>query len=140
MIPEKFTLEQQHIDNADRDITVGQVENRTEKQKRLPADSRYPLGIHAAKEGKIEHIDHLPVQETGITASGRQKSSHAGEGRFREEQSVEGAVEDIAQGTGKDQTESDQDAGRGFFTNQHMDIVAQQAGGDDAERLRINLP
>lgn len=39
---EKFPLEEQHVEHADGDVAVGQVENRTEEQKRLAADSRYP--------------------------------------------------------------------------------------------------
>lgn len=85
---EKFALEQQHVDNSDGNIAVGQVKDRTEKEERFTAHPRQPTGVHTAKKREIKHVNHLAVQETGISASFGKKSRDAGKGRLRKEQPV----------------------------------------------------
>lgn len=98
---EKFALEQQHVDNSDGNIAVGQVKDRTEKEERFTAHPRQPTGVHTAKKREIKHVNHLAVQETGISASFGKKSRDAGKGRLRKEQPVKRTVDHITHRPGK---------------------------------------
>lgn len=130
---EKFPLEEQHVEHADGDVAVGQVENRAEEQKRIAADSRYPRRIGAPEQREKQHVDHSPVQKSGIASSFGQERRRGGERRFREKQAVERAVDHIAERAGENQRETDQHACRSFFAKQVVDVVAERADGYEPE-------
>ena len=101
----KKLVENQHKD-TDGDGGVGEVENGVEEGEILSAHKRHPLGPCDGKERKIEHVNHLAVKERRITAPFGEHRGHLSI-TFAEHQSVETAVEDVANGSGKHQGETD---------------------------------
>ena len=99
---EIFTLEQQQVDDADGDVTVGEVEDRAEKQERLPSHPGNPRRENALHDREKQHIHDFAVQKSGITAAFGQESGDARKGRFGKQQPVERAVEHVAERSGKD--------------------------------------
>ena len=61
-----------------------------------------PVGEKALDHREIKHIDDLAMQEAGVASFGRKELCQpAVIGRFGENQSVEGAVDNIAEGAGQ---------------------------------------
>jgi len=136
ILVEKTVLEQNQVDDRHADIGVGQIEDGSEEivpavdQKTQPRGHTVPL-----KEREVEHVDHATHHEAGIM------TAELGDGRRRggrEDQPVEGAVEDVADSAGQNQTETDDGSGRGLHLHQPVDEPkdepaqphAKQAEGD----------
>ena len=104
---QEFELEQQQIDHRHRNIGIGKVKDRPEEVVVVIDQERQKIGAAIpAEEREVEHIDHLTHHRIGIVAA---KVCHGERGRFREDQPIEGRVEDVAHRTGKDQCAADQD-------------------------------
>ncbi len=100
---EESPLEQDQVDRAYRDAAVRKVEHRLEED--VPAHEGDPVGPRPERE--IEHVHHLALHEGGVVAPG---GDHAG-GGFGEDQPIEQAVDDVAEGAGGDERQADEDAG-----------------------------
>ena len=100
---EEFPLEQDQVERAYRDAAVRKVENRFEED--VTAHERNP--VRPGPEREVEHIHHLALHEGGVVAPG---GDHAGSG-LGKDQSVEQAVDDVAEGAGGNERQSDEDAG-----------------------------
>ena len=126
---EIFVLKQKQIDYGNGDVGIGQIEDRPEEvvvavdQKAQDARHAVPL-----EERKVEHVDHLAHHESGVVAA--QVCDRRG-GRFREDQPVEGAVEDVAQRSGDDERQPDEDTRRGFAPLVAQQVADQPAQPDD---------
>ena len=104
LLAEKFVLKQKQIDYGYGDVGVGQIEDGAEKvvvavyQEAQQARHAIPL-----EQRKIEHVNHLAHHESGVMAP---ELRHGVGRRFGKDHSVEGAVEDVAHGSGEDQRET----------------------------------
>ena len=100
---EEFPLEQDQVDRAYRDTAVREVEHRLEED--VTAHEGNPVG--PGPEREVEHVHHLALHEGGVMAPG---GDDAGRG-LGEDQPVEQAVDDVAEGAGGDERQADEDAG-----------------------------
>ena len=64
--------EQQRYDTA-TDCRIGKVENRAEEDEMVSTYERHPRRPVCFDNREIEHIDHFPVQPTGIASTLRHK-------------------------------------------------------------------
>ena len=133
-----FVVENQQIDHRNRDITVREVEDRTEEvvvaihQEREPLRTTVPL-----EEGEVEHIDHLAHHKAGIRAT---EMGHAHRRRGREAEAIEGRVEDVAHCACQDQRQADQHALGGLLKAiQVVDQVGDTARGRNTEQAQNQL-
>ena len=101
LLAQEFVLKQKQIDDGDGDIGIGQVEDGSEKVvvavHQEVQEPRYTVPL---EEREIEHVDDLAHHESGVVSA--EMCDRIGR-RLREEQPVESAVDDIAQGTGHNQ-------------------------------------
>ena len=73
-------LENQHIEHADGDGGVSEVEDGAEEDKMVVGteeEHRQPGGVFAGNVNnrKIKHVDHTSVQPAGIAAAIREEGS-----------------------------------------------------------------
>ena len=100
---EEFPLEQDQVDCAYRDTAVREVEHRLEED--VTAHEGNPVG--PGPEREVEHVHHLALHEGRVVPPG---GDDAG-GRLGEDQPVEQAVDDVAEGAGGDERQADEGAG-----------------------------
>ena len=106
-----MTVEQQQQKDTYADRRVGQVKDRTEKDKLFSSPHREPVGQHRLYQREIEHIDHLPVQPAGIAATFRHKRGNLSEAMI-EHHPIEYGVDDIPDSPRKDQRDTGDKAKR----------------------------
>ncbi len=113
LFAKELVLKQKQIDGRNRNISIGQIENRTEEII-MAVDQKTQYVRHAIplKQREIKHIHHLAHHETGVMSA---ELRHFVGGRFRKDQSVESAVQDVAQGSGQNERQSEDNAGRRLF-------------------------
>ena len=100
---EKLQVEQEQVEGAYCYAAVGEVEDGLEED--VSAHEGDPVG--PGPEGEVEHVHHLALHEGGVVAPG---GHDAGRG-LSEDQPVEQAVDDVAEGAGGDEGEADDHAG-----------------------------
>lgn len=126
LLAQEFVLKQKQIDDGDGDIGIGQVEDGSEKVvvavHQEVQEPRYTVPL---EEREIEHVDDLAHHESGVVSA--EMCDRIGR-RLREEQPVESAVDDIAQGTGHNQRQADDDPLGGVFA--FVDEVVHQPADD----------
>ena len=125
---EEFPLEQDQVDRAHRDAAVREVEHRLEED--VSSDKRDPVG--PGPEREVEHVHHLALHERCVMAPRGDQSGR----RLREHQSVEQAVDDVAEGAGRNQRQTHQHARRNRFfpLQQPGNPAGQDTEQDDPER------
>ena len=69
-------IEEQQDYHAAAYACIGKVEYRSEEH--IASDQRHPL--RPGPEREIEHVDHLTVQERGITLTYRYERGHMAQG------------------------------------------------------------
>ena len=131
-------MEQDQVDGAYRDAAVGEVEDGLEED--VAAHERDPVG--PGPEREVEHVHHFALHEGRVVAPGGDQAG----GGLGEDQPVEQAVDDVAEGAGGDQGEADEHAHghggallgllvrRGSALEQLGDPPGQEAEQDDPER------
>ena len=92
--------------NADGDRRIGHVEDGAEEFEVLATHKRHPVGPIELKQREIEHVDHAALHQRGIAAFGREEGGH-GVVALVEDEAVEAAVDDVAQGAGEDEGEAE---------------------------------
>ena len=97
-------MEQDQVEGAYRDTAVREVEDGLEEE--IPAHKGDPVG--PGPEGEVEHVHHLALHEGGVVAPG----GHEPGRRLGEDQPVEQAVDDVAEGAGGDEGKAHEHAGR----------------------------
>ena len=126
-------VEQQEVNHRHRDITIREVEDRTEEvvvaihKEREPLRTTVPL-----EEGEVEHIDHLAHHKAGIRAT---EMGNGHRRRGREAEAIEGRVEDVTHSTCQHQRQADQHTLRGLLEAiQVVDQVGNTARGRNTEQ------
>ena len=104
LLVEKLVLEQKQINDCNRDICVGQIEDRAEEViVAVDQESQHTRHAVPLEQREIEHVDDLSHHESGVVAA------EFGDGigrRLREQQPVAGAIDDVAQGAGQNQRQT----------------------------------
>lgn len=134
---EESELEEQQVDGGNRNVDIGQVEDGSEEVAAAVDQEVEPRrAVCPVEEREVEHIDHLPHQEGGIGAA---EFGHLRRGGCREDQSVEGAVEDVADGSGQHQRQADNGTRGGLHADQAVDEPNQEAAQPHAEEAQGDL-
>ena len=139
LLAQEFVLKQKQIDDGDGDIGIGQVEDGSEKVvvavHQEVQEPRYTVPL---EEREIEHVDDLAHHESGVVSA--EMCDRIGR-RLREEQPVESAVDDIAQGTGHNQRQADDDPLGGVFAfvDEVVHQPADESDHDDPEDAQQQL-
>ena len=94
----ELPLEQDQVDGAYRDAAVGEVEDGFEED--VAAHEGDPVG--PGPEREVEHVHHFALHEGRVVAPGGDQAG----GGLGENQPVEQAVEDVAEGAGGDHGEA----------------------------------
>ena len=121
-------MKQKQIDYSDGDVGIRQIEDGAEKVV-VAVDQKAQQARHAVplKQREIEHVDHLAHHEAGVMSP---EVRHGVGCRFGEDQSVKGAVEDVAHGSGEDQRQS-HDHSLGRILSLAGEVVHQPADESD---------
>ena len=133
LLVEELVLKNKQIDYGYRDVGIRQIEDRSEEVvvavDQKPQQPRHTVPL---EQREVEHVDDLPHHEPGVMAS----ELRDGVGRrFGENQPVEGAVEDVAHGSGEDQRQPDDHAFGRFraFPDQVQEQPSDESDHHDAE-------
>jgi hypothetical protein len=125
-------LKEYDIDDAYADSCVCNIEDVVEEGEFVTANKRQPGWETGMYQWEIKHIDHPAVKKAGI-AMGGEYACDMGIGAFLENQSVEKAVDKVAQRAGKDQGGANDEMRMIFFFNDPLDIEAAKQYGHQAE-------
>ena len=98
------------------------------------APDGYPFRQAVVVEREVEHVHHGPVEERGIAALGGEEHRPLGEGAAAEEQAVEGAVDDVAQGAGQHQGHADHQQAGCALAGDAAQVPADAEDRRDAEQ------
>ena len=88
--------------NAARYGRIGQIENRREEYEVLSTYKRHPRGPVPRHEGKIEHIHNATPEEHVVAETPRREVGYSRRVRGVEDDTVEDAINDVAQRTRRD--------------------------------------
>jgi hypothetical protein len=83
------------------DCGIGKVEYRAEKDKLLPTPERYPFGPDGFNKRKVEHVNHLTVQPSGVTSVVGEERGYLSR-TVVEDDSIKDRIDDVAYCSGKD--------------------------------------
>lgn len=133
-VHEIFVFEEDQIENGYGDVAVGDVEDRTEENEVAAADPRHPVGPGRFDDREVEHVHHLAVQERGVAASLGEERGDGMRSRFGKDQSVEGAVDHVADGAGQNQRKADDHALGGRAVDQPVGVPGDQDDGGNADQ------
>ena len=137
-------LEDQHVEHANGDGSVGEVENGAEEDE-MPVGTeeelRQPRGVFSrhVNNREIEHVDHAPVQPAGITTAVGEHSCDLRIGALAEDAPIEHAVDDVAHGSRRDEGDAKQHAKLGLFLRQSHQHPEQSHDGHNAEQAERQL-
>ena len=135
---EEFVLEDQQINDRNRDVGIGQIEDGAEKvvaavnQKGEPAGNAIPL-----EKGEIEHIDDPSHHQRGVSVPEMRHLRRCG---CREDHPIECTVDHVADGSGQDERQSHEHAGRRLAAKQVSQIVPQQSDHGQPETAQDEFP
>lgn len=90
-------------------------------------------------EREIEHVDHTPLQERGISALFRKQGGDLVQASV-EYYAVEHTVDDVSECATANHRESEQHARRGMVFEQSGDVPSDTAHGNNAEEAQEQLP
>ena len=125
--------------DAHSDCGIGHVEHRLEEFEMLAAPDRQPLRQAPFPNGEVEHVHHRTVEERCVAAVGRKELRRLSMYARTEEQSVEGAVDDVAQCTGEDQCHADHLPTRGTLVHHAPQPVTDGDHRSDAQQRKDQL-
>ena len=137
-------LENQHVEHAYRDSSVGEVENGAEEDE-MPVGTEEKLGqpggvfSRHVDDGEIQHVDHTPMQPAGITTTVGEQGRDLRIGALAEDAPIEHAVNDVAHGTRRDEGDAEQHAKLGLLFRQTYQNQEQGHDGHNAEQAERQL-
>ena len=102
-LAEAVRVEQQDGYRAAADGRIGQVEDWAEEDEVLAAHKRHPRRPVELEQREVEHVHHLAIQPAGIALAQGYQRGNAGARAFREQDTVEDAVNDVAHRPGENQ-------------------------------------
>ena len=113
-------MENEHIKHANCDGGIGKIEDGSEEDEvSVGAEEEVgqPGGVLAGyvDDGEIEHVDHLSVQPSGITAAVREECGDLGVGALAENAPIKHAVDDVAHRACRDKGDAEQHTKFGVF-------------------------
>lgn len=98
-------MEKQDERNANGDGRIGDIEYGAEEQKLLIAPKRYPGREMPFDDREIEHIYHFAMQKGSVASTLREELGDL-IAAIGEKDAVKGAVENVAERAGKDESEA----------------------------------
>jgi len=118
---EKSFLKYQDGDDPNGNGCIGDIKNRTEKFKIIAADKGKPFREMGPDQREIQHVDNPTMKKTGISMR-REDFGYMVEGTFFKNQSIKQAVNQIAQGSGKDERRANDESPVIFSSDDVTDI------------------
>ena len=118
-MPDETPLEDYQVKNPDGYRAVGDVEHRAEKY--LASEERNPF--REGEERKIQHIDNLALQKPRVV----------------EDEAVEHAVDDVAQGSSDEERDAKQGPELHAFLHELEEKPEQKHHRSDTEHAEENL-
>jgi len=134
----ELALKEYDIDHAYADCCVRNIEDVVEEGESLTTYEGQPAGKVGVYQWEIEHVDHSAMQKSGVAVC-REDTGHMVVGAFLEYQSIEEAVDKIAQRTGEDQGCADDEMRMIVLFNDPLDIEAAEQHGHQAEEGQKKL-
>jgi hypothetical protein len=135
---EEFFLEQKNGDDPYGNRSIGNIEDGAEEFEILSPDKRHPLRIMCFDEREIEHIHHPAMQKSSISVRWKYLC-HMLIGALLEDQAVEHAVQEIAQGPGKDEAGANDKAAVIFLLDDRLNVINTEDHRDQAEKGERHL-
>ena len=138
---EPFPLENQHIEHANSDGRVSEIEDGAEENE-MPIGAEKEIGkprgvfLRHINEGEIKHVDHAPMQPIGIAAAIGEEGRDLGVGAFAENAPVKDAIDDVAYGSRSDERNAEQHAELGVFPRQANQNPKQGDNGHNPENAQ----
>lgn len=105
----------------------------------LSTHKRHPFGPVEFEEREIEHIYNTTIEPCGIAFAKRHEMSHIRRCGIVEDESVEEAVEDIAQSAREHKGNADEVAPGDIATQEFYYIIYKECGGNDAKTRQQEL-
>lgn len=109
---EELVLEKNQVEGSDGDTAVCEIEDRFEEAERMSADEREPGRPGGVDQREVEHVHYLAEHHGRV---GTAEPGHLIGRRCRKQLTVEQAVNDIAESTGRYEGQADQDTCRHMF-------------------------
>ena len=133
MFLKKPPLKYDQDDHARGDGRVSDVEYGAEEDEGISPFERYPVGIGAIYDGKIEHVDHLAMQKAAISTALGQEGGYRMETTLAEQHAIKDTVDNVTQGPDKDQRNAEDQSAPGPCSRQVEKVPADQRHGQDTE-------
>lgn len=111
---EELVLEEDEIEGSDGDTAVREIEDRFEEAERMASDEREPGRPGGIDQREVEHVHYLAEHHGRV---GTAELGHLIGRRCGKQLTVEQAVNDIAESTGRYESQADQDTCRHMLIN-----------------------
>ena len=105
-------MEKNQVEGSDGDAAVCEIEDRLEEAERMAADEREPGRPGGIDQREVEHVHYLAEHHGRV---GTAELSHLVGRRCGKQLTVEQAVDDIAESTGRYESQADQNTCRYMF-------------------------
>ena len=114
---DSLVKEQAHT-HPNRDSSIRQIKDRSEKNKIIPSPNRKPIRQKSLEKGEIQHINHPTIHPILVA----------------KQAAVKQRIHDIATGPGPNQGQGDGSSGSGkTFVNRISEISTQTNHGDKSK-------
>lgn len=135
---EESFLKEEDGDNAYRDGGIRQVKDGTKEFEIVAPDKGEPAWVMRLYDREVEHVDHAPVKEGGISMLGKHLR-HVVVGAMLEDEPIEHTIEEIAERSREDEAGAYDKPAVVFLFYDRLDIVDAEHHGYQAKQGQRHL-